>query len=104
MQTFSVSNFETKLSSLGELLYYWLQRSTFSSSMSENILCVTVHNNIFDAKCVIAQEQFLLTGAQHHWIIWRHGKSNNFKKCLPLKFCDAKVVAFANFVDRFPTV
>ena len=72
--------------------------------MSENILCVTVHNSIFDAKCVIAQEQFSLAGAQHHWFIWRQGKSNNFKNCLPLKFFDARVVSLANFVDRFPTV
>lgn len=56
----SGSNYETNLSSLGEIIVFcsWLQRSILYSSMPENMLCVTVQNKIFDVKCVVSQEQF----------------------------------------------
>lgn len=111
MKTISGSTYQTRLSSLGEIIIfcYWLQRSSVYSSMSGNTWCVTMQDKIFDAKCVVAQVQFFPMGA--HWFIWCHIKSNNFKNCLLPKVSERatlqipmtleSTVSPANFDQRF---
>ena len=79
--------------------------------MSGNTWCVTMQDKIFDAKCVVAQENFFFPMGAHRFI-WCHIQSNNFKNFLLPKVSERaslqipmtleSTVSPANFDQRFP--
>ena len=71
MKTISGSTYQKKLLSLEEIIVscHWLQRSSLYSSMSGNTWCVTMQDKIFDAKCVVAQEQFFPNGCSSVYLV-----------------------------------
>ena len=75
MEMISGSNYGSKSLLLGEIIVfcYWLQRSILCS---ENRCFITVPNRIFDAKYVVAQDQFF--SQLVHTIIGSFGVTLNF--------------------------
>ena len=71
MKTISGSTYQKKLSSLEEVIVFrhWLQRSSLYSSMSGNTWCVTMQDMLFDARCVVAQEQFFPNGCSSVYLV-----------------------------------